>query len=95
MDRISVERILVCGKCPESVTTIDKCTKTFREHRCIVPSSYPGLMNAAMSDQTEPSDAAGVVHDPDSSDDPQYQSFVNLKKKKAVGMAEMILSGTA
>jgi hypothetical protein len=24
-----------------------------------------------------------------------YQSFVNLKKKKAVGMAEMSLSGTA
>jgi hypothetical protein len=48
-----------------------------------------------MYDQTEPSDAAGVVHNPDSSDDPQYQLFVNLKKKKAVGMAKTRLSGTA
>jgi hypothetical protein len=95
MDRITVERILDCGKCPESETTIDKCTKTFREHRGIGSSSYPGLVNAAMSDQTESSDAAGVVHNPDSSDDPQHQLFVNLKKKKAVGMAKISLSGTA
>jgi hypothetical protein len=86
MDRISVERILDCGKCSESVTTIDKCTKTFREHRGTVPSRYPGLVNSAMSDQTEPSDAAGVVRNPDSAQtDAQYQLFVNLKKKKAVG----------
>jgi hypothetical protein len=95
MGRISVERILDCGKCPEIVTTIDKCTKTFREHRDIVSSSYPGLVNAAMSDQTESSDAAGAVHNPDSSDDLQHQLFVNLKKKKAVGMAKTSLSGTA
>jgi hypothetical protein len=48
-----------------------------------------------MSDQTEPSDAAGVVRNPDSSDDPQYHLFVNLKQKKTVGMAKMSLSGTA
>jgi hypothetical protein len=92
MDRISVERILDCGRVSQSVTTIDKCTKTFCEDRGIVPSSYPGFVNAAMSNQTEPSDAAGVVNNPD---DPQYQLFVYLKKKKAVGMAKMILSGIA
>jgi hypothetical protein len=73
MDRISEERILDWWRCSQSVTTIDKCTKTFREHRGIVPISYPGLVNAAMSDHTEPSDAAGVVNNPDASDDPQYQ----------------------
>jgi hypothetical protein len=72
MDWISVERILDwCYS--QSVTRIDKCTKTFREHRGIVPSSYPGLVIAVMSDQTEPSDAAGVVNNPDARDDPQYQ----------------------
>jgi hypothetical protein len=63
------------------VTMIDKRTKTFREHRGIVPSSYPGLVNAAMSDQIESSDAAGAVNNPDASDDAQYQLFVSLKKK--------------
>jgi hypothetical protein len=43
-----------------------------------------------MSNQSELSDAAGVVNNPDASDDPQYQLLVNLKKvkKKAVGMAK-------
>jgi hypothetical protein len=95
MDRNSVEGILDFGRFSQSVTMIDKCTKAFREHRGIVPSSYPGLVNAAVSDQTEPSDAAGVVNNPDTSDDPQHQLFVNLKKTKAVGMAKMSLSGIA
>jgi hypothetical protein len=56
------------------VTKIDKCTENFREHRGIVPSSYPGLVNAAMSDQTEPSDAAGVMDNPDASDVPIISS---------------------
>jgi hypothetical protein len=41
-----------------------------------------------MFDQTEPRDAAGVVNNPDASDDAQFHKFVNLKKKKAVGMAK-------
>jgi hypothetical protein len=82
------------------VTTFDKCAKTLHEHRSINLSSYPGLANAVMSDQIEPSVAAGeresslqvtkttysglqehriivhtagVVDNPDASDDPQYQ----------------------
>jgi hypothetical protein len=46
-----------------------------------------------MFDQTESSDAAGAVNNPDASKDPQYHLFENLKKKKAVGMAKMSLSG--
>jgi hypothetical protein len=73
MGRTSVERILDRWKCSQSVTTLDKCVKIFREHRGIVPNSYPVLANAAMSDQTEPSSAAGVVDSPDASDHPQSQ----------------------
>jgi hypothetical protein len=46
-----------------------------------------------MSDQTERSDAAGVVNDPDASEDPQYQLFVNFMREKAVRMAKLSLSG--
>jgi hypothetical protein len=68
MDRISVERILDWWRCSQSVTTIAKCTKTFHEHR------GGGFVNAAMSDQTELSDAAGVVNNPDASDEPIISS---------------------
>jgi hypothetical protein len=74
MDCISVEGILDWWKCSQSVTQMfDKCTKSLREHRGIVPSSCPALAHAAMSHKTEPSDAAGAVNKPDASDDSQYQ----------------------
>jgi hypothetical protein len=73
MDRISVERILEWWNCTQSVATFDKCAKSFCEHRGKVPSSYPALAIAAMSDQIEPSDAAGNATNPDDSDDPQFQ----------------------
>jgi hypothetical protein len=83
---------LDCGKCSQCVTTIVKCTEIFGEHRGTVRSSYPGLVNAAMSNQTESSEAVGVVNNTDASNDPQYQLFVGLMKKK---LAKMSFSGIA
>jgi hypothetical protein len=39
-----------------------KRARCFRKHRGIVPNSYPGSVNVAMSDKTEPRDVPGVVN---------------------------------
>jgi hypothetical protein len=68
-----------------------KRAKCFRKPRGIVPNSYPGSVNVAMSDKTEPRDVAGAVNQRQ----PPYQLFVGLKKKKPFGMARNESSGIA